>query len=117
MLRPQESAHRDRRKIDGLWEFSFSSPPVFDAEMAVPASYNDVLPGGRDHVGTVWYRRRVVVPRGWAGQRIVLHFESATHRATVWVDGTEVMRHEGGYTPFEAELDVTAGDTIEITVA
>ncbi|MEV4641041.1 beta-glucuronidase [Actinoplanes sp. NPDC049548] len=117
MLRPQDSAYRDRRRIDGLWDFSFSSPPVYDAEMAVPASYNDVLPGGREHVGPVWYRKRVVVPRGWAGQRVVLHFESATHRATVWVDGAEVMSHEGGYTPFEAELDVTAGETIEIVVA
>ncbi|MEV8503335.1 beta-glucuronidase [Actinoplanes sp. NPDC051475] len=117
MLRPQESAYRDRRRIEGLWDFSFASPPVFDAEMAVPASYNDVLPGGRDHVGPVWYRKRVVVPRGWVGQRVVLHFESATHRATVWVDGAEVMSHEGGYTPFEAELDVTAGETIEIVVS
>ena len=36
----------------------------------------------------------------------MLHFESATHRATVWVDDAEVVSHEGGYTPFEA--DVTA---------
>jgi beta-galactosidase/beta-glucuronidase len=42
--------------------------------------------------------------RGWAGQRIVVHFESATYRATVWVNDAEVVSHEGGYTPFEADV-------------
>ena len=41
----------------------------------------------------------------------MLHFESATHRATVWVGDDEVVTHEGGYTPFEADVTehVTAG--------
>ena len=75
-------------------------------EMAVPASFNDIAADAavRDHVGDVWYQRTVRVPRGWEGQRIVLHFESATHRATVWVDDAEVVAHEGGYTPFEADI-------------
>ena len=52
------------------------------------------------------------------GLRIVLHFESATHRATVWVDETEVVSHEGGYTPFEADVTdhVRAGEEARITV-
>ena len=36
-------------------------------------------------------RPTVRVPRGWDGQRVVLHFESATHRATV-----VGRRHRGG---------------------
>jgi beta-glucuronidase len=57
------------------------------------------------------------VPRGWQGQRIVLHFEAATHRATVWVNETEVVSHEGGYTPFEADITAYAspGEEIRIT--
>ena len=76
--------------------------------MAVPASYNDILadPAVHDHVGDVWYQTAVRVPPGWDGRRVVLRFESATHRATVWVNDVEVVAHEGGYTPFEA--DVTA---------
>jgi len=48
----------------------------------------------------------------------VLHFESATHHATVWVDGTEAVSHEGGYTPFEADITghVTPGAQARITV-
>jgi beta-glucuronidase len=47
----------------------------------------------------------------------VLHFESATHRATVWVNDVAVMSHEGGYTPFEADITdhVAAGEQVRIT--
>ena len=43
-------------------------------------------------------------PPDWAGQRIVLHFGAVHHEATVWVNGTEVARHAGGYTPFESDV-------------
>jgi beta-glucuronidase len=57
------------------------------------------------------------VPRGWDGRRVVLYFESATHRATVWVGETEVVFHEGGYLPFEADVTehVRAGEEVRIT--
>ena len=55
--------------------------------MPVPASYNDIFPDRevRDHVGDVWYQRDVRVPAGLGRERIVLRFDAATHRATVWV--------------------------------
>ena len=72
----------------------------------------------RDHVGDAWYQTTVRVPRGWGGQRVVLRFDAATHRAVVWVDDVEVVRHEGGYTPFEADVTahVRPGDEVRITV-
>ena len=56
-------------------------------------------------------------PRGWEGERIVLRFDSATHRAVIWVDETEVAEHEGGYTPFEADITelIEPGAEIRIT--
>ncbi|MET8153185.1 beta-glucuronidase [Actinoplanes sp. NPDC049668] len=133
MLRPQDTATRERKLLNGLWRFAldpggagragrwFTAALRQAREMAVPASYNEVAADARvrDHLGEVWYQTEVRVPRGWAGDRIVLHFESATHRATVWVDDTEVVSHEGGYTPFEADVTnlVTAGETARITVA
>jgi beta-glucuronidase len=57
------------------------------------------------------------VPRGWDGRRIVLRFDSATHRAVVWLGETEIASHEGGYTPFEADITdlVAAGDEVRVT--
>jgi beta-glucuronidase len=49
---------------------------------------------------------------------VVLRFDSATHRAVVWVDDAEVVRHEGGYTPFEADVTehVVPGQEVRVTV-
>ena len=132
MLRPQDSATRERKRLDGLWRFALDptgegrtgrwfAGPLRDArEMAVPASFNDIAadPAVRDYFGDVWYQTTVRIPRGWDGRRIMLHFESATHRATVWVDDAEVASHEGGYTPFAADItdQVHAGQSARITV-
>jgi beta-glucuronidase len=131
MLRPQDTSTRERKSLNGLWQFVldsngegrtarwFASPLSGARQMAVPASFNDIAADAavRDYFGDVWYQRTAWVPRGWDGQRIVLHFESATHRATVWVNETEVVSHEGGYTPFEADITehVSAGEQIRIT--
>jgi beta-glucuronidase len=122
MLRPRDSASRDRRSLNGLWRFAADRADLTrGGEMAVPASYNDIGAdsGRRDHIGEVWYETSAVVPSGWADRRVVLHFESATHRARVWADDVEVLSHEGGYTPFEADITGLArpGDTIRVTVA
>jgi beta-glucuronidase len=132
MLRPQDTATRERKSLTGLWRFRLDKAgegrsaewfrrPLADArEMAVPASFNDIAVDAavREYFGDIWYQTGVRVPRGWDGQRIVLHFESATHRATVWVNDAEVVSHEGGYTPFEAEVTehVRAGAETRITV-
>src|SRR3954447_11207084 len=132
MLRPQDGPTRERKTLNGLWRFRLDpdgagrdegwwrSPLAGAREMPVPASYNDVLAdaGVRDHVGDAWYQTVVRVPRGWAGQRIVLRFDAATHRAVVWVDDVEVTSHEGGYTPFEADVTEHArpGEELRVTV-
>jgi beta-glucuronidase len=130
MLRPQDTATRERKSLDGLWRFapdpdghgrqdawySGSLPDAID--MPVPASYNDILPGRElhHHVGDVWYQTTVRVPRGWTGQRVVLRFDSATHHATVWVGETEVTSHSGGYTPFEADITEHAAPGAELRI-
>jgi beta-glucuronidase len=132
MLRPQENASRERKSLNGLWRFAldgasegraagwFRGPLPASREMAVPASFNDIPADAavRDFFGDVWYQTRAWVPRGWGERRIVLHFESATHRATVWVNDEEVVSHEGGYTPFEADITehVVPGEEIRLTV-
>jgi beta-glucuronidase len=132
MLRPQDSATRERISLNGLWRFLLD-PDGTGREVGwwrgrlteardvpVPASYNDVFVDAslRDHVGDAWYQTTARVPRGWDRQRVVLRFDAATHRAVVWVDEVEVARHEGGYTPFEADITqhVTPGQEILVTV-
>ena len=131
MLRPRDTSTRERKNLNGLWQFAldqagegrsgqwFAGPLPGAREMAVPASFNDIATEAtvHDYFGDIWYQTSVWIPRGWQGRRIVLHFESATHRATVWVNNNEVVSHEGGYTPFEADITehVTGGEQVRIT--
>lgn len=132
MLRPQDNGVREAKLLDGLWDFVadaagtgrveewWRNPLPSPLTMPVPSSYNDLLVDRalHDHVGDVWYQRTVTIPRGWAGRRVVLRFESATHRAVVWVNDAQVAEHEGGYTPFEADITAhcTPGQLARLTI-
>jgi beta-glucuronidase len=132
MLTPRDSRSRDCRRLDGTWRFRFDpggegvrqgwwrGPLPGAREMAVPASYNDLVTDAaeREHVGDVWYQRDVWVPAAWAGQRIVLRCDAATHHGTIWADEVQVAEHAGGYTPFEAEVtgQVRCGERLRVTV-
>jgi beta-galactosidase/beta-glucuronidase len=71
--------------------------------------------GDTDFLEAVWYRREVAIPADWAGRRTLLHFGAVDHDATVWVDGEEVVRHRGGFTPFTADLGHRTG-TVTVVV-
>lgn len=133
MLKPQDGATRELVNLDGLYRFKVDTSRTglrdgwqnkrleTELEMGVPASYNDVFADKaiREHVGWVWYQREVRVPRGWAGERIHLRLDSATHEGKVFVDGALVAEHVGGYTPFEADITghVAPGETFRLTIA
>lgn len=118
MLYPIENKVREVKNLNGIWNFKIDYDNVGIEEcwqkgplkegipMAVPASYNDLFTEEKDkeHVGYVWYERTFVIPDSWNGQRMVLRFGSATHHAVVWVDGVEVVRHKGGFLPFQADI-------------
>ncbi len=82
-------------------------------EITVPFCPESRLSGveDRDFLNAVWYRRFIDVPDAWQGRRVLLHVGACDYLATVWLNGREVGRHEGGYTPFTCELtDALRGD-------
>jgi beta-galactosidase/beta-glucuronidase len=103
--------------LNGAWEFRAGAERW--TEITVPFCPEAPLSGvGRTApMPEVWYRRRAQVPAAWAGREVLLHFQAVDYDATVWVDGEEVARHRGGFTPFSALLPSSvAGCEIEITV-
>lgn len=132
MLRPVETQSREIKKLDGLWSFCtdaddcgiaqqwWRQPLPQSRAIAVPGSYNDQFADAeiRNYVGNVWYQLNVRIPKGWEHQRIVLRFDAVTHYGKVWVNDHAVMEHQGGYTPFEADIShlAAAGESIRITV-
>lgn len=73
--------------------------------------------GNTDFLQAVWYRKEVAIPAHWQGQRVLLHFQAVDYDATVWINGIELARHRGGFTPFTVELPADlAGTTVTIVV-
>jgi beta-galactosidase/beta-glucuronidase len=104
--RPEYPRPRLRRRnwinLNGEWRFAFDEPN-FDRTIIVPYAYQSHLSGiGRHNLhDTVWYARRFHSPDA---ERLVLHFGAVDYRTTVLVNDQELMRHEGGHTPFSVDI-------------
>jgi beta-galactosidase len=61
--------------------------------------------------GICWYRKRFSVSPEAVGRKVFLHFEGAMNVADVWLDGTYLGRHLGGWLPFGFDISehVAAG--------
>ena len=130
MLYPRSNEVRTVMDLSGIWDFCLGDErdpgehcgTFADMErVAVPASYNDQKedPAYRGHYGWVYYRRRFTVPACLQGQRRVLRFDAVTHQAKVYLNGSLVAEHKGGFLPFEVEITelVPAGTSAELVVA
>ncbi len=118
LLYPVNNRFRSERKLDGLWSFSFDRNDEGEGKgwtsgltgdvisMPVPASFNDFFTDkeSRDYCGTFWYECEFFAPKKEEGKRIYIRFGSVTHRATVFVNGTAVGSHEGGFLPFVVDV-------------
>ncbi|MHC4915283.1 MAG: glycoside hydrolase family 2 protein [Planctomycetota bacterium] len=116
--------------LNGRWEFEVDAGDSglergllergLAGEILVPFCPESELSGvGRtDFMNAVWYRREVEVPAAWRGRRVLLNFGAVDYDATVWVNGREVGRHRGGFTPFSCDLGSAAapGETAVIVV-
>lgn len=71
------------------------------AQLDVPGALN--RPPYGDEIGG-WYRRSFYVSSTWEGLAATLKFGSVNYIADVWVNGTHVGYHEGGYTPFAFDI-------------
>jgi beta-galactosidase/beta-glucuronidase len=74
--------------------------------------------GNVDFMNAVWYRREAAIPADWAPHHVLLHFQAVDYDATIWVNGKEVARHRGGFSPIECDLAGVAspGETAAIVV-
>ncbi|XP_055958449.1 beta-glucuronidase-like [Patella vulgata] len=75
--------------------------------MPVPSSYNDITEDGRirDFIGWAWYDTEFFLSSDWTNKRVVLRIDSAQYNAIVWVNSKQVMTHQGGHIPFQADIN------------
>ena len=62
-------------------------------------------------LGDGWYRKTVTIPASMVGDEIYLQFQGASLSAAVYVDGTLVGNHNGGWETFGIDVtpEMTAG--------
>lgn len=131
MLYPILTPSRFLCDLSGVWDFKLDNgkgfeekwqdAPLVDAmTMPVPASYNDLKEGidFRDHYGWVFYQRKISLPPVSAEERIILRCDAVTHHAKVYLDGSLLCEHRGGFLPFEVEItdQMTKGEHL-LTIA
>jgi beta-galactosidase/beta-glucuronidase len=119
VLHPRPQLTRDRWiDLNGKWGFAFDDADagiaenwvnrtdVFAAEILVPFAPESQASGIGDtgFHPVVWYRRVINVSPELRQQRLLLHFGAVDYRAQVWVNGRMVATHEGGHTPFTADV-------------
>lgn len=86
----------------GFFEFDLDRGP----SMQIPGAWNAAEPELKYYDGLIWFQRRFDVDTAAAapGRRSFLRFEAVNHTARVWLNGRDVGRHEGGFTPFVLEV-------------
>ncbi|MGW7609508.1 PA14 domain-containing protein [Streptomyces sp. NPDC054766] len=111
--RPQLT-RSDWRNLNGSWQFAAAKageqPPVgkkLAEKILVPYPVESQLSGIERHEDRMWYRRTFTVPSDWkvgSGKRLQLNFGAVDWRAEVFVNGTQVAEHQGGYDKFSADI-------------
>jgi hypothetical protein len=116
------------RNLNGSWQFAAATageqPPVgkdLAERILVPYPVESQLSGLERHEDRMWYRRTFTVPADWdigSGKRLRLNFGAVDWRAQVYVNGTEVAQHQGGYDKFSADVTdaLKPGRTQELIV-
>ncbi len=113
---PRPQMIRDRWKnLNGLWNYRITadlqhlsrSENTWDGKILVPFAVESSLSGVGKPLQPdqkLWYRRSFTIPAAWNGQRVLLHFGAVDWKTEVWVNGTHVGAHQGGYDPFTFDI-------------
>jgi beta-galactosidase/beta-glucuronidase len=99
--------------LNGTWRFTYDDDAEFEEPAAIrkwPLSIRVPFPPESKASGVAdrgfhrvcWYERDFQVEARDA--RIILHFGAVDYSAKVWVNGRFVARHDGGHTPFSADI-------------
>jgi beta-galactosidase/beta-glucuronidase len=99
--------------LNGPWRFQFdnerryanpSEIEAWPAQITVPYPPESQASGIGDRRlnSACWYERDFEIRPG--ENRVILHFGAVDYAAKVWVNGALAAEHEGGHTPFSADI-------------
>ncbi|MEP6683108.1 MAG: sugar-binding domain-containing protein [Parafilimonas sp.] len=111
--RPQLQRN-DWQNLNGLWQYAIlpqaqaeAMPSTFQGNILVPFCVESALSGvgktvGKDSV--LWYEKTFSIISKTKSKKVLLHFGAVDWRADIYVNGTKVTTHEGGFDPFSVDI-------------
>lgn len=98
----REAIGKDLKPMDktDFVEFDFTGA----LKLNVPGDWNSQLPELKYYEGTVCYKRVFDYSKRKERNRVFLHFGAANYQAEVYLNGSPLGSHEGGFTPFQFEI-------------
>lgn len=115
---PRPQMQREHyQMLHGEWDYAIvpkSEEYEFESQgkILVPFSPETLLSGVERQLQPdeyLWYQRVLKFTdeefqRKNKNERCVLHFDAVDQQAIVYINGTEVIKHSGGYLPFEVDI-------------
>ena len=117
---PLSGEYRFAADADGAGEDEGWTAPNFDdsgwTAVTVPHTWG-VMQDHSEYDGLAWYRRTFTLPAEAQDAHLRLRFEAVFYLARVWLNGQYLGEHEGGYTPFEFDVNGIAKPGAENVIA
>ncbi|MFT7561231.1 MAG: beta-glucuronidase [Flavobacteriales bacterium] len=88
------------KKPSDLIEYNFETSD----KLQVPGDWNTQRQELFLYEGTIWYQRDFTLQKK-TSKRYVLYFDAVNYKATVYLNGVKLGEHEGGFTPFQFDID------------
>jgi hypothetical protein len=120
----QPSGPRLVQNFNQSWKFKRSDVTGADAttfddsswdNIGLPHSFNlPTFVNAKFYAGYGWYRKHFTVPDSWSGKNVFLEFQAAFDQAQIYVNGTKVGEHIGGYNGFSIDITsaIKTGDNV-----
>ena len=92
--------YENRKPSKGeLVEYDFDRSP----KLKVPGDWNSQNDKLLFYEGPMWYQRSISYQKK-SNKRVFLYFGAVNYLSRVWLNGTKLGEHVGGYTPFNFEV-------------
>ncbi len=98
--------------LNGQYDYAITSakaepPAVYDGKILVPFSIESELSGVQQPLlpdCCLWYRRFFSLDESFDGKNTILHFGAVDWQCRIYINGTQVGEHTGGYCAFSFDI-------------